>query len=97
MRYLFVTAILVALAPAVFAESPTGEAKVIFNGENLEGWRGRSDLWAVVDGAIVATTTAENPLKGNTFLIFPFTKKRTGNHTIYHTAQIQSGIEHVLG
>ena len=70
MRSFFATVILFAIAPAVLAESPAGEAKVLFNGENLESWRGRSDLWAVVDGAIVGTTTAENPLKGNTFLIY---------------------------
>jgi hypothetical protein len=70
MRYLFMTAVFALLAPSVFAEEPLATEQVLFNGENLEGWRGRSDLWSVVDGAIVGATTAENPIKENTFLIY---------------------------
>lgn len=42
----------------------------IFNGKDLTGWDGNPKLWSVKDGAIVGQTTAENPLKGNTFLIW---------------------------
>jgi len=42
----------------------------IFDGKSLEGWRGRADLWSVADGAIVGRTTAEEPIKKNTFLIW---------------------------
>jgi len=42
----------------------------IFNGKDLTGWDGNPQLWSVKDGAIVGQTTAENPLKGNTFLIW---------------------------
>jgi len=45
-------------------------AKSIFNGKDLSGWRGNSELWKVQDGAITGTTTAEKPLKFNTFLIW---------------------------
>ncbi len=74
MRILFFSALLLVVCPTLFAEVPTGTpklgvAKVLFNGESLEGWRGRSDLWTVAEGAIVGTTTADNPLKENTFLI----------------------------
>ena len=44
--------------------------KEIFNGKDLTGWKGNPALWSVVDGAITGTTTAENPLKFNTFLIW---------------------------
>ncbi|MEM9367008.1 MAG: DUF1080 domain-containing protein, partial [Planctomycetota bacterium] len=46
-----------------------GKMTVLFDGESLEGWRGRDDLWSVADGAIVGTTTDDKPIKGNTFLV----------------------------
>lgn len=42
----------------------------LFNGRDLAGWDGNPKLWFVEDGAIVGRTTAENPIKGNTFLIW---------------------------
>jgi type 1 glutamine amidotransferase len=42
----------------------------IFDGTSLEGWEGKPKFWRVEDGAIVGETTAENPTKGNTFLIW---------------------------
>lgn len=42
----------------------------IFNGKDLKGWQGNPALWSVKDGAITGQTTAENPTKGNTFLIW---------------------------
>jgi hypothetical protein len=44
--------------------------KPIFNGEDLTGWTGNPKLWSVKDGAITGQTTAENPARGNTFLIW---------------------------
>jgi len=45
-------------------------AQSIFNGKDLTGWDGDPRLWSVKDGAIRGETTAENPAKGNTFLIW---------------------------
>jgi hypothetical protein len=42
----------------------------IFNGKDLTGWEGNPRLWSVKDGAITGQTTAGNPTKGNTFLIW---------------------------
>jgi len=42
----------------------------LFNGEDLTLWDGDPRLWSVADGAIRGQTTAENPAKGNTFLIW---------------------------
>jgi hypothetical protein len=75
MRFLLAAALLFAFSsvsvPTVArAEAPASEAKAIFNGESLEGWKGRNDLWSVAEGAIVGTSTAEAPLKSNTFLIY---------------------------
>ncbi|MCP4613959.1 MAG: DUF1080 domain-containing protein [Planctomycetes bacterium] len=41
----------------------------IFDGKSLDGWEG-TDRWKVEKGTIVAQTTAENPLRQNTFLIW---------------------------
>lgn len=61
--------LLLSLSPAshLLAED---EAKEIFNGKDLSGWRGNSELWSVEDGAITGRTSAEKPLKSNTFLIW---------------------------
>ena len=42
----------------------------IFDGKDLTGWEGNPKLWSVKDGAITGQTTADNPAKGNTFLIW---------------------------
>lgn len=42
----------------------------LFNGNSLDGWRGKAQFWSVRDGSIDGETTAENPTDGNTFLIF---------------------------
>ena len=42
----------------------------IFNGEDLSGWDGDPRLWSVKDGVIRGETTAENPARGNTFLVW---------------------------
>jgi uncharacterized protein (TIGR03067 family) len=42
----------------------------LFNGKDLTGWDGNPALWSVKDGAIVGQTSDENPIKGNTFLIW---------------------------
>ena len=42
----------------------------IFDGKSLDGWDGNPKFWRVEDGAITGQTTAENPTKGNTFLIW---------------------------
>jgi len=44
--------------------------QVLFNGEDLSGWKGHDKFWSVQDGTIVGETTPENPTQGNTFLIW---------------------------
>ncbi|NNE91690.1 MAG: DUF1080 domain-containing protein [Verrucomicrobiales bacterium] len=46
-----------------------GEWKTLFDGKSLDGWEGHDKFWSVKDGTIHGQTTAENPTKGNTFLI----------------------------
>lgn len=42
----------------------------LFNGRNLDGWEGHSDIWFVRDGAITGQTRPETALKHNTFLVW---------------------------
>ena len=64
-RYLSIA--LMLISSTLLAEDT---AKSIFNGKDLTGWKGNTELWKVEDGAITGTTTAEKPLKFNTFLIW---------------------------
>jgi len=63
------SALLLASFGTFAAEQGTGSKK-IFNGKDLKGWDGDPALWSVKDGSIVGQTTAENPIKHNTFLIW---------------------------
>jgi hypothetical protein len=42
----------------------------IFDGKTLNGWDGNPEAWRVDNGTIVGESTAEKPLKANTFLIW---------------------------
>jgi len=42
----------------------------IFDGKSLKGWDGDPDFWRAENEAIVGESTAEKPLKANTFLIW---------------------------
>ncbi len=44
--------------------------EAIFDGKTLKGWDGDPEVWRVEDSAIVGQSTAEKPLKVNTFLIY---------------------------
>jgi uncharacterized protein (TIGR03067 family) len=60
----------VVWALAASAAEPEAGFKPIFDGKDLAGWDGDPKLWSVKGGAIVGETTADNPLKHNTFLIW---------------------------
>lgn len=55
--------------PNIAKAAETG-FRSIFDGQSLKGWDGNKAYWRVENGAIVGETTAENPTKGNTFLIW---------------------------
>ncbi len=44
--------------------------KLLFDGTTFTGWDGDPAIWSVAGGAIVGKTTAEKPIKGNTFAIW---------------------------
>ncbi len=77
IRRLLPAVLLIATSSLSFAADPSPKApaepegmKQLFNGKDLEGWDGDTRLWSWKDGVIHGETTAENPAKGNTFLIW---------------------------
>ncbi len=89
------------------SSSASGEKK-LFNGQSLDGWNGLPALWSVKDGAITGTTTAENPIKGNTFLVwqggdvsdFELTFKYKivgGNSGVQYRSKVADRIKFVVG
>jgi hypothetical protein len=67
----------------------------IFDGKDLTGWDGNPKLWSVKDGAITGQTTAENPAKGNTFLIW--TNGTVSDFELRCTYRIVPGDSHGFG
>jgi hypothetical protein len=61
----------------------------LFNGKDLKGWDGNPKLWSVQDGAITGQTTAENPIKENTFLVW--TNGNVGDFELRFTYRIIGG------
>jgi hypothetical protein len=54
-------------APEVPPKTGTSETIKLFNGVDLDGWRGNPQLWSVKDGAIVAKNS--QPIKVSTYLL----------------------------
>lgn len=46
------------------------EFQTIFNGENLDGWKGDRTYWRVENGNLLGEVTPETILKRNTFIIY---------------------------
>jgi len=60
----------VLLTAAIAADNADEGFVCLFDGKTLNGWEGKPQFWSVRDGTITGQTTAENPTKGNTFLIW---------------------------
>jgi len=54
-------------APVVPPREGKSETKDLFNGKDLDGWEGYTDLWSVHDGVILAKN--KEPLKFSTYLL----------------------------
>ncbi|HUQ64942.1 MAG TPA: DUF1080 domain-containing protein [Flavitalea sp.] len=54
------------------AKAPQGKGlfKNMFDGKTLKGWRGDTTIWKVQGNTIKGQTTADHPIKSNTFLIY---------------------------
>lgn len=63
----FVCSLAVADKPQPATDS---DVTVLYSGGDLTGWAGRDDLWSAENGEIVGRTSDENPIDGNTFLVW---------------------------
>jgi hypothetical protein len=69
--------------PVVPPREGKSEAIKLFNGKNLDGWEGYTDLFSVKDGAIVARN--DKPLKVSTYL---FTKRKFSDFRLTFSAKL---------
>ena len=61
----------VAIASTAFGAAHSEEGfRPLFNGKDLSGWAGDTSLWSVQDGLVTGKSSADAPLKNNTFLIW---------------------------
>lgn len=60
---------LLSLGQTVSSQEPA-KGKKLFDGTSLSGWSGITANWRVEDGAITGESTADAPLKNNTFLVY---------------------------
>jgi hypothetical protein len=58
-----------AMPDPIAADDHTGYTS-IFDGTSLKGWDGDTNFWRAEGGMLIGETTAANPLKANTFLIW---------------------------
>ncbi len=74
MKYALGLSLAIALtAGPAMAEQPAAadpDVTVLYGGGDLSGWAGRTDLWSAENGEIVGRTTDEDPIDGNTFLVW---------------------------
>ncbi|MBM3727566.1 MAG: DUF1080 domain-containing protein [Acidobacteria bacterium] len=59
-----------AMGPPQPAPKDDPSFKAIFNGASLDGWEGDTRFWRAEGGLLIGQTSAENPIKQNTFLIW---------------------------
>src|SRR5580704_8610488 len=64
-----VVAAVIGLAIPHPALSTEPKSVSLFDGEALKGWTGNPEFWRVEDATITGESTAEHPVRGNTFLI----------------------------
>ena len=80
--------------PDPLSDDTTG-FQSIFDGKTLQGWDGDSAFWRAEDGSIVGETTAQTPLKSNTFLIWRAGKPKDFELKLeYRINSTNSGIQY---
>jgi hypothetical protein len=69
--------------PEIPPRDGKSETLKLFNGKDLDGWEGYTDLWSVKDGVIVARN--DKPLKVSTYL---FTKRKFSDFRLIFSAKL---------
>jgi len=62
--------LVLCFASAAGAQDDEEGFRSIFNGRDLDGWKGDTRYWSVADGAITGYTETDGQLEGNSFLIW---------------------------
>ena len=73
MKFCTILTILSLTTSSLFADDHAKDHNdfiPIFDGKTLKNWNGDPKFWSVKDGAITGQTTAANPTRGNTFIIW---------------------------
>jgi hypothetical protein len=70
-------------APEIPPREGKSETIKLFNGSDLKGWEGYTDLWSVKDGVIIARN--DKPLKVSTYL---FTKRKFTDFRLVFSAKL---------
>ena len=72
MNRIFSCLIVVVIASFVCSPASAQDDgfKPIFDGKSLAQWDGKEGAWKVEDGVLIGETTADKPLKENTFLVW---------------------------
>ncbi|WP_298495872.1 DUF1080 domain-containing protein [uncultured Algibacter sp.] len=90
------------------ANKEASRFRSIFNGENLEGWKGDTAYWKVKDGILVGEVTPETILKRNTFIIYnkeqpenfelklQYKISKSGNSGVNYRSQVIDGFPFAL-
>ncbi|MFV2067377.1 MAG: family 16 glycoside hydrolase [Pirellulales bacterium] len=78
-----------AVIQSAAADGQEDGFEAIFDGKSLKGWDGNPKFWSVEEGAITGRTTAENPTKGNTFLVWR--KEEVGDFELRIKFRIDGG------
>lgn len=85
-------ALLLIASPSARADESDkerGDLIVLFDGTSIDKWKGKEGLWSVEDKAIVGKTSADDPIKQNTFLIYD--GDLPGDFELLATYKIESG------
>ena len=78
-----------ATTPPRAAAPAEAKGQALFDGKTLTGWSGMPSHWMVKDGAITGFTTAANPIKNNTFLVW--TNGTVADFELHLKYRIQGG------
>lgn len=94
--------------PAADAAAKDDGFKPLFDGKSLDGWEGDPALWSVKDGTIIGQTSADAPIKHNTFLIYKKAevgdfelrfsyRMHGGNSGVQYRSKVIDEKEHIVG
>src|SRR5262245_34411709 len=108
MRRSLLLAVATLLSVAANTLQAADKPQQLFNGKDLKGWEGNPDVWSVEDGVIVGRTSAEKPIKHNTFLIWKDGKPSNfrlrleyriegGNSGVQYRSKVLDPVEWVVG